>query len=94
MKLSMPDLWMPPGEPREISLGHWRIAEWFWASPWGALVREENPADLTMPLLGYLTSSRPAGGLEASWSDPAGLRQLRDYLTTHRPKEGSPCSAS
>lgn len=73
-------------EEAEFSAEH--LSERFWASLWGLRALQEGQ-DPTAALLAYLTASRNHGGLEASWTDRAGLRTLRDHTVNTRP-EGPP----
>lgn len=86
MQLFIPDPWTPPGEPVKNTVRPEVIASGFWRSPWA----QDAGDDPTMALLAYLTASKTLGGLEAAWSDPGSFRKVRDYVTNHRPTEGSP----
>lgn len=88
MRLLIPDPWTPPGDPVEITVPNQQIADGFWHSRWA----QEAGDDPTRALLAYLTESKDLGGLEASWSDPGGFRQARDYVTENNPEKGSSCS--
>jgi hypothetical protein len=63
------------------------LAVQFWRSPWGSQAARED-ADITLPLVAFLTADWAAGGLQASWSDPVGLRGLRDFVSALRPAAG------
>jgi hypothetical protein len=58
-------------------------AERFWASPYGLRVRADTP--LTTAVLLWLTASLDAGGMQASWHDPKGLRQVVAAIEAARP---------
>lgn len=62
------------------------LAERFWASSWGLHVRLTGQ-EATVGLLTYLTAPAAQGGLQASWTDRAGLHEVADLIERTKPGE-------
>lgn len=81
------------GHTTQCEIPNGDLADRFWGSCWGqrAALTADEP---TPALMAYLTASRSAGGLQATWEKRTGLHELRDLVRQKRPERPGHDSAA